>query len=273
MSDHGHFEGLAALYALGALDGADLATYEIHRRECLPCRRAEAEFDRVATGLAPSGAAPESLKAKVEAVLPKKGGERSNIITALALAAVLLLTLSMFVEVQHLRDVRREASDLRVAQERLERRLESAMLKLELTIAEKESLKRAIRSFSDQNIALRSDLDKVMALTSKGRRAVMTGDGGTGLVYLDPAGGGVVFFANPKAPLKPGEHLVLWMLKDQEALNVAHCDEKAAYGMSPSAPAGMSAAVQKVAISVETDPAVGSPTMSRVLMIGDVKAE
>ena len=273
MSDHGQYDGLAALYALGALDGADLALYEIHSRECLPCRRAEGDYTRVAAELPPPGPAPESLKAKVQAALPKKRAETSNIITALALAAVLLLTLSMFVEVQHLRDVRGEAAELRAAQARLEQQLESTKSRLELSIAEKESLKRAIKTFNDQNIALRGDLDKVMALTSKGRRAVMAGDGGSGLVYFDPKGGGVVFFADPKTPLKPGEHLVLWMLKDQTAVNVAHCGEKAGYGMAPTTPAGMSAAVQKVAVSVETNPGVENPTMSRVLMIGEVKAE
>ena len=95
MSEHAYFEELVPLQALDALDGADRVAFEIHVRSCVACRVALADYQRVTSGLV-EGGAPDTLKARVQAGLPRR--ERSGVMTALLAAAALIFGVISFVQ-------------------------------------------------------------------------------------------------------------------------------------------------------------------------------
>lgn len=292
MSDHGTYEEHAALYALGALDGADLVAYEIHRRECVACRRAEADYARVATGIVPQGPAPETLRARVEAALPRKAGGGSLFIRTLGVAAVLLLGTTAFVQSHRISQLnaafdeeaqanaeavnraKAESASLRRTIVDINQQLIESRKGLDLSKAEVESLRKTITSINEQLMASRTradELGKIVVLAQKGTPVRLKSDKVEGLVYYDPKGGGVVFFADMKEKLKETEHLVLWMIKEgADPLNVAHCSHEAPYGMTPQTPAAMAETVQTFALSVETDPETKAPK-GPVIVAGPVK--
>ncbi len=280
MSDHGTYEEHAALYALGALDGADLVAYEIHRRECVACRRAEADYARVGTGIVPPGPAPETLKARIDAALPRKAGGGALFLRTLAVAAVLLLGTTAFVQshrisqlnaaVEDATEAKSEADKARAEVASLRRtiagfneRLVKSQADLGLAKAEVDSLTRTIQSINEQLMASRTraeELGKIVTLAQKGTPVRLKSERVEGLVYYDPKGGGVVFFADMKEKMKETEHLVLWMIKEgADPMNVAHCGHEAPYGMASQTPAAMAETVQTFAISLETDPETKSP--------------
>jgi hypothetical protein len=262
MSDHGSFEELAALYALDALDGADLVTYEIHRRDCLPCRRAEADFARVTAGLAPADPAPESLKARVDAALPRKESGRSNIVTALAMAAVLMIAVGLFLQSRHYANLWVEAqtqlsfseTNRKLAQEQLE-----------------NVIRQLVTTRRD-----RDELDHMAVLAAKGRyvalAAAKPGIDGSAVVFWDGEGKGVVFVPRGMKPLPPGKHYVLWAVMEKPVA-VADVMTGKMYGMAPVMAAPMAGGAKAFAISIEDSNRPDSPTADQVVMAGAVKVE
>jgi hypothetical protein len=257
MSDHGPFEEMAALAALDAIDGADAVAFDVHRRECLACTRALLDYARVAEGLAPGGAAPETLKARVASRLPRSASRHGLLISACVIFAVIsFLQMSRLWQLdadlhlqrqqleaqreQHARDfafgmrgLRREldqaARELALLRQ-TERKLNARVLELTAAAEAKDAELKAVQAQLDLaaiEIAARSkEVDAlhtsalaIAELMTRGntKSAELKGQKGEAKVWFNPEGRCVYVQAKDTPALGEGERLVLWMIAPEQS--------------------------------------------------------
>jgi len=255
MTNHERYAELAALHALGALDGSDLVDFEIHLRGCLECRRAGADLGKVVAGLAPEGPPPAALRDRIREKLPAGRSQGPSWVVAVAVAAVLLVCVGMFLQVSAMR------AKLRVTEDDLARANDRV-----------EALNRALTTDRRTLIATlrdRDELRRVASLVCDGKHRELKGADGSAVVFWDPKGGGVVFMPRGMQELKPGERFVLWMISDKPVA-VADAVQVHTYGYSAAAPAALVGAMKKLAVSVESEARPEKPS-ARILMIGDTE--
>src|SRR4051812_31898981 len=104
MNDHETYETLAAVYAVGALDGDDLARFEAHLAEgCDRCetvvresREALVRMALAATPSVPPADVKAALQARIDAALrPRASSRRGWLTWAAATAAVVALAVML----------------------------------------------------------------------------------------------------------------------------------------------------------------------------------
>lgn len=246
MSDHAHYEDMAAVHALGALDGADLVDFEVHLKGCPACSAAVREFASAADRLVPAGAAPPSLRSKV---LPKRRA-RGPIVAFLAAAAALLLAVNLLLAGSRTRDL-----EDRLA--KAEREVEDLERLLGRMNGEVEELHHRLKPYESPDV----------------RRFVLVPSGaagGSALVAWNPKGGCVWVRANGLPALSADERYVLWMIAGDRLAAVADFTAMDVMTMAEDGPPDMAANPESFAISVETERRPTSHS-GRIVLAGRVK--
>jgi anti-sigma-K factor RskA len=205
MSSHESWEPLAAVYAVGALDGEDLARFEAHLAEgCPACARELGEAAEALARLAlaaPPAVPPPDVKAALLARLPaSRGGSaarslRRGWLTWTAATAAVVALAAMFtsgvVAARYEKRLGQMARDMAATRERLQQ--------------EEAALREQVAAYRGTVELLRDPATRVVELRGQAQPAA-TGR----LVWNDTAGGHLVVANLPPAP--EGKTYELWAL-------------------------------------------------------------
>ncbi len=253
---HEPFDTMAAVYAVGALDGAELAEFEAHLAGCARCAAVLREHGETAAALAralpplaPPSEVKEALLRRAAAATPRPAPVRRPWLGwALGAAAVVATAwfTGAFVAARY------EARLGQMARE---------------TAALREKLERDVSALNDQLAVYRSAADllrdpaaRVVALRGAGASGEATGR----IIWHEKAGGHL-FVANlPPAP--PGKAYELWTIgaAAPRPAGVFRVDA-AGRGSHPIAPLEGGEPVKVFAVTLEPEGGVPAPTGPTVL--------
>ena len=201
---HDEFDTLAAVYAVGALDGADLARFEAHLADgCAACAAALRAHEATLTQVAIAGprAIPpahvrEALLARLDATAPRaRPAPRHWVPRAAAIAAGMLITAALGAGFMSAHYEARLGSMAR----------ETAAVRERLAVQE-EAMRAQVRGYAAVVDLLRDPATQIVTLRGTGPNPEALGR-----VVWHEATGGHVFVANLPAP-PPGKTYELWTI-------------------------------------------------------------
>jgi hypothetical protein len=252
---HEEFDALAPVYAVGALDGEELARFQAHLRSgCPRCDAALRESEQVLTALArdlPPAIPPAYVRddfLRRVAASPRRRPARAGwarwaagAAAAIAAAALTAGLVSARYEAR-LEALARETSELR-------RELDAARATL-----------RAERAEAQAVVALLRDPDtRVVALGGRGAASTARGR----IVWNDKAGGRLYVHGLPRAPA--GKTYELWTIAGRAPRPAGTFDVDASGAAAHPVPAAPGGPVRVFAVTLEPAGGVSSPTGPMVL--------
>jgi anti-sigma-K factor RskA len=197
---HEPFESLAAVYAVGALDGDDLAQFEAHLPTCGACqatvRDAEETLARAMLASPAEAPPPEARAALVRRIAERRGARfgawlRWTAATAVAAAAAAMFA-GAWVAVRYEAELGRMARESAAVKERVAR--------------DEAALQAQLAFYRDAVDLLRDPATRVVELRGRG-----PGGGATGrMIWNDGAGGHLVVAG--LAPAAAGKTYELWTI-------------------------------------------------------------
>jgi len=251
---HEPFETLAALYAVGAPDGDDLAQFEAHLPSCAVCqaalREAEDALARAMLSTPPQAPPAEAREALVRRVGRARGADRRSWLTWAAATAVVAAAAAGFtgtwVAVRYEARLGQMARETAAVKERLARN--------EASLREQAALYRGAVEL------LRDPATRVVDLRAQGPAPAASGR----MIWND-VGGGHLFVAG-LAPTPPGKTYALWTIVGGTPRPAGLFDVDAAgRGTLRIAPASTGAAARVFVVTVEPEGGVPAPTGPIVL--------
>ena len=248
---HEPFETLAAVYAVGALDGDDLAQFEAHLPGCAICQAAVRDAqDTLARAMlsAPPQAAPSGVRDALVRRVGRGAGRPSWRTWAIAISAATIAAAALtgaYVAARY------EAKLGEMARETV--RLKERVARNEAALQEQVALYRGAVEL------LRDPATRVVDLRGQG-----PAPSASGRMIWNDAGGGHLFVAGlPPAPA--GKTYALWTIAGQTPRPAGLFGVDAAGGGAHRVPREMAGAAQVFAVTLEPEGGTPAPTGPMVL--------
>jgi hypothetical protein len=252
---HDELDTLAAVHAVGALDGDDLVRFEAHLADgCAACTAAVREHQeslaRVALAgppTSPPAHVREALLARLDATAPRpRPAPRRWLPRAAAIAAGMLITAALgagFMAAHYEARLGAMARETALVRERLAK--------------QEEAMRTQVRAYAAVIELLRDPATQVVAMRGAGPTP-----GALGRVVWNEAAGGHVFVANLPAP-PSGKSYAVWTIAGGAPRPAGTFGTDASgKGAHPIAPAGK---VDGFAVTLEPAAGVPAPTGPIVL--------
>jgi anti-sigma-K factor RskA len=248
---HEPFETLAAVYAVGALDGDDLAEFEAHLPTCPACqaavREAHETLARTALSAPPQAPPPGAREALVRRVAERRDGRarswlRSAAVTAVAAAAAAVFA-GTWVAVRYEARLGQMARETSAVKERLTR--------------SEAALREQVALYQGAVELLRDPATRVVDLRGQGPASAASGR----MIWHETAGGHL--FVAGLAPAPAGKTYELWTIAGAapKAAGLFAVDEQGRAQQRVPADAG----VKVFAVTLEPEGGTPAPTGPIVL--------
>lgn len=256
-AEHQRLQDLLPAYALGALEGEELAELAAHLAAgCVPCRRELAllarDLELLAAEAPPVEPSPEIRSSILEAIEPSaRPHAKGRLLAALAVAAGVALAVAGYSSWQGLT---REVERLKAERGRLENQLATLSAELDRVRSEAAYATAAIEILS-------SPESRAVALAG-----LAEGAGAHGRTYLDPSRRRALFLAYRLPPLPADKTYQLWFIADGKPVSAGTfgvdrqgCGRLEVEGVAPVE------SIQAWAVTIEPSGGVPQPTGSMVL--------